>query len=266
MLAELFQVDAWKLYPVWGPDGRGYRLDDPATGLAAIRHGHRAGQADLRHPQGPAARGAGSRVRPLRRRGPGGQGVPQGEASSSTTRATSRTTSRGPTTATSASGASTACCARWRSPASATDGNVWAELGGVWREVMKKPIEAAHVMGKLLKHLGRGPHPLGHRRHLVRLAPGPDPGLPRLRDPGRAAGETRLPGADPRRRRRRSSASTRRRSTASIPTRSGRRRRTTPSRTRASEYRNDPSPHFSAYGPRTRAELFGLLRRQGGMP
>ena len=34
------------------------------------------------------------------------------------------------------------------------DGNVWAELGGVWREVMKKPTEAAHVIGKLLKHLG----------------------------------------------------------------------------------------------------------------
>jgi uncharacterized protein len=31
---------------------------------------------------------------------------------------------------------------------------VWAELGGVWREVMRDPDQAAHVIGKLLVHLG----------------------------------------------------------------------------------------------------------------
>lgn len=31
------------------------------------------------------------------------------------------------------------------------NGNVYAELGSTWREVMKKPDEAAHVVGKLLK-------------------------------------------------------------------------------------------------------------------
>jgi len=33
-------------------------------------------------------------------------------------------------------------------------GNVYAELGSVWREVMKDPEQAAHVIGKLLQHLG----------------------------------------------------------------------------------------------------------------
>ena len=32
------------------------------------------------------------------------------------------------------------------------------------------------------------------------------------------------------------------------------------------EYRNDPQPSFSGYGPRTRSELFALIRRNGGMP
>jgi hypothetical protein len=31
---------------------------------------------------------------------------------------------------------------------------VYAELGSTWRELMKKPDEAAHVLGKLLLHLG----------------------------------------------------------------------------------------------------------------
>lgn len=34
------------------------------------------------------------------------------------------------------------------------EGNVYAELGSVWREVMKDPEQAAHVIGKLLQHLG----------------------------------------------------------------------------------------------------------------
>lgn len=32
--------------------------------------------------------------------------------------------------------------------------NVWAELGGTWMLLMGKPVEAAHVVGKLLKHVG----------------------------------------------------------------------------------------------------------------
>jgi len=34
------------------------------------------------------------------------------------------------------------------------DQNVYAELGGTWRLLMNRPLEAAHVVGKLLKHLG----------------------------------------------------------------------------------------------------------------
>jgi hypothetical protein len=32
--------------------------------------------------------------------------------------------------------------------------NVWAELGSTWRNVMSDPTQAAHVLGKLLKHVG----------------------------------------------------------------------------------------------------------------
>jgi hypothetical protein len=32
--------------------------------------------------------------------------------------------------------------------------NVWAELGSVWRDVMNNPDEAAHLLGKLINHVG----------------------------------------------------------------------------------------------------------------
>jgi uncharacterized protein len=32
--------------------------------------------------------------------------------------------------------------------------NVWAELGTAWREVMSDPTQAAHLLGKLLRHVG----------------------------------------------------------------------------------------------------------------
>jgi uncharacterized protein len=32
--------------------------------------------------------------------------------------------------------------------------NVWAELGSVWRDVMSNPDEAAHLLGKLINHVG----------------------------------------------------------------------------------------------------------------
>jgi len=32
--------------------------------------------------------------------------------------------------------------------------NVYAELGSTWRFLMRDPVQAAHVIGKLLKHIG----------------------------------------------------------------------------------------------------------------
>ena len=35
-----------------------------------------------------------------------------------------------------------------------TRGNVYAELGSTWRFLLTRPTQAAHVLGKLLVHLG----------------------------------------------------------------------------------------------------------------
>jgi uncharacterized protein len=75
--------------------------------------------------------------------------------------------------------------------------NVYAELGSTWRFLMRDPTSAAHALGKLLVHLGRGQHPVGHRFDLVRQPAGPDPGLPRLPDQRRVPRALRLPGDHP---------------------------------------------------------------------
>jgi hypothetical protein len=74
---------------------------------------------------------------------------------------------------------------------------VYAELGSTWRFLsMRKPDEAAHVLGKLFKHVGENNVIWGTGLDLVRLTAGPDPGFPQLPDRARAAREARLPDGD----------------------------------------------------------------------
>ena len=61
---------------------------------------------------------------------------------------------RVPTSRGTRAGASTAC---WRACAAAgigPEGNVYAELGSTWYLMLRRPAEAAHVLGKLLSSLG----------------------------------------------------------------------------------------------------------------
>ena len=73
--------------------------------------------------------------------------------------------------------------------------NVYAELGSTWFLMLRRPCEAAHVLGKLLRALGPGPHPVGHRLDLVRLAAVAHRRVPRVHHPRVDAGAVRLPGA-----------------------------------------------------------------------
>jgi hypothetical protein len=74
--------------------------------------------------------------------------------------------------------------------------NVYAELGSTWRFLMRDPDSAAHALGKLFKACGEDNVLLGHGLDLVRLSPGSDPGLPHVPDRAGAAREARLSGDD----------------------------------------------------------------------
>ena len=72
--------------------------------------------------------------------------------------------------------------------------NVYAEIGSTWWYVMRYPDQAAHVLGKLLKHVGRGQRAVGDRLPVLRLTAAADPGdahVPDLRGAPRAATATR---------------------------------------------------------------------------
>jgi uncharacterized protein len=261
-LADNFKVDAWKMYPVWGPDGRGYRLDDPATGLAAIRHG-----LDLKKPifaihKGLPLEGQDPMFARADDVGPVAKQYPQAKFLIYHS-GYEQNNVEGPYNATARRGVDS-LLRSLELAGVGKDGNVWAELGGLWREVMKKPVEAAHVMGKLLKHLGEdrilwGTDAIWYgspqdQIQAFRAFQIPEElrekhGYPQLTRQAKVKifglNAAKVYGVDPKEVQ-------------------GSQRNDAVSQARA-EARNQPEPTMSAYGPRTRAELFALLRRPGGM-
>jgi predicted TIM-barrel fold metal-dependent hydrolase len=137
--------------------------------------------------------------------------------------------------------------------------NVYAELGSTWWEVMKRPDEAAHLLGKLLKHLGEDNVLWGtdclfygspqdqiqaFRTFQISEAFQERYGYPALTDDIRAKvfglSSARIYGIDPVARDRSQAVDALGRAKAN--------------------YARSPDPSFQTYGPRTRREFFALAR------
>jgi predicted TIM-barrel fold metal-dependent hydrolase len=142
-------------------------------------------------------------------------------------------------------------------------GNVYAELGSVWREVMKDPDQAAHVIGKLLKYLGEdrilwGTDAIWYgspqdqiqafRAFQISAEYQERYGYPALTPAIKAKifglNAARVYALDPREVRQRH-------------------RLDALSQARAN-YAQDPAPTHRTYGPRTRRELWSLIRSEEG--
>ena len=65
--AHTGKVAAFKVYTAWGPNGRGFALDDPAIGLPGDPEGARPRREDAHRAQGSAARALRRRAQPPRR-------------------------------------------------------------------------------------------------------------------------------------------------------------------------------------------------------
>jgi len=151
MLAEKYPVAAWKTYTQWGPDGKGYFLDDE-TGLKLIEKARKLGIRNIAvH-----------------------KGLPFGPQSyeHSTCVDIGRVAKRFPDVnfliyhsgfvpdraegpydskrSDGIDGLITSLHENGVSPAA----NVYAELGSTWRFLMRDPDAAAHGLGKLLKYVG----------------------------------------------------------------------------------------------------------------
>ena len=151
-LAERWGVVAWKCYTQWGPDGQGFALTDEATGVAMIERGRKLGVRTVCVHKGiPFGRqsykhSTCSDIGPIAARFPDvnflvyHSGYVPGRA-------------EGPYDPTRGEG----CDELIRSVEAAglaPGSNVYAELGTTWRTLMRDTDEAAHCLGKLLKHLG----------------------------------------------------------------------------------------------------------------
>ena len=151
-LAERWGVSAWKTYTQWGPDGKGFFMDDENTGIRLIEKARALGVRNICIHKGlPFGRqsyehslctdiGRVAKRYPdvnflvyhsgfiaQQREGPYDPG--RGEGVDELIRSVLENDAQG-------------------------IGNVYAELGSTWRFLMRDPDGAAHTIGKLVKHLG----------------------------------------------------------------------------------------------------------------
>jgi uncharacterized protein len=151
LLAERYRIAAWKTYTQWGPDGKGFFLDDE-PGLRLIEKARKLGIRNIAiH-----------------------KGLPFGPQSyeHSTCVDVGRVAKRYPDirfliyhsgfVAEKAEGAYDprrtdgidALVTSLRANGVRPDSNVYAELGSTWRFLMRDPTAAAHALGKLFKDVG----------------------------------------------------------------------------------------------------------------
>ncbi len=151
--AEKYHVNAWKLYPQWGPDGVGFFMDDPRYGIPMLEKARTLGIKIVCAHRGlplPNLVYKYSRPEDIVRVGrmfpdmtficyhSGFEpGVEEGPYNPKRDKGVDRLIQ--------------AYVEQGYSP---NEGNVYAELGSCWRHYMSKPDQAAHLMGKLLKYFG----------------------------------------------------------------------------------------------------------------
>ena len=146
-------VASFKAYTAWGPDGQGYRLDDPVLGLPAIEKAQQLGVRVIAAHKGLPIQGFDQRfndpddVVAAAKLFPDMNFVVYHSGFE-------RETTEGPYDPARARRGTNALIRAMDTHAMPPSSNVWCELGTTWREVMSNPTEAAHVLGKLLGRMG----------------------------------------------------------------------------------------------------------------
>ncbi len=261
-LAEVWGVSAWKCYTQWGPHGRGFFLHDD-TGLKLIERARRLGVKNICIHKGlPFGRrsyehSVASDIGIVARQFPDvnflvyHSGFIAGEK-------------EGPYDANRGEGVD-ALIRSVEDNGIGRNANVYAELGSTWRYAMRDPDTAAHIVGKLVKHIGErnvlwgsdciwygSPQDQIQAFRTFQISDEFQEryGYPRMTPELRARifglNATRPYGIDAGEvlKRARGDAVERRRA----------------------EYRARPDPHFLTFGPKTRREFLANLKARGGSP
>jgi len=263
-LAERWGVSAWKCYTQWGPDGRpGFYLHDEDTGLRLIEKARALGIRNICVHKGlPFGRrsyehsrasdiGIVARMFPdvnflvyhsgfVPGQSEGLYDPKRGEGVDELIRSVEEN-------------------------GVGRNANVYAELGSTWRQAMRDPDTAAHIVGKLVKHIGENNVLYGSdciwygspqdqiqafRTFQISEALQEKHGYPRI---------------TPRLRARIFGLNAARPYGIEVEEILKRARRDAIQHRRA-DYRQDPDPHFLTFGPRTRRAFLANLKARGGSP
>ncbi len=151
--AKTWPIAAWKVYTQWGPDGKGWALDDPEIGIPFIEQ----------------ARAAGIKTICIHKGLPFAYMAPEGASCADIGRAArlfpdvnflvyhsgympaKREGAYDPSTA---DFGIDSFVKTMLDNDLAPNSNVWADLGATWWILMRDVDQAAHSLGKLLKHVG----------------------------------------------------------------------------------------------------------------
>ncbi len=150
--AHTGQVAAFKVYTAWSPSAQGYSLEDPAIGLPTVQHAHDLGvkvfvahkglplvnfDPAFNHPDDVVA---------VSRQFPDMDFVVYHAA-------WDPSHVEGPYDPAATLGIDTLLAALDRHDVPPND-NVWVDLAAMWRQLLTRPDQAAHALGKLLKRVG----------------------------------------------------------------------------------------------------------------
>jgi predicted TIM-barrel fold metal-dependent hydrolase len=147
-----YDISAWKVYPQWGPKGVGWWLDDPQVGIPFIEEARRIGIKNICMHKGFAFPGNEPKYSSAIDVGRVAKKYPDmnfivyhsGIEADRPEGAYDPKAERGVDT----------LIRSIQENGIAPNSNVYAEIGSTWRLVMAKPDQAAHTLGKLIKHIG----------------------------------------------------------------------------------------------------------------
>lgn len=152
-LAEKWKVSAWKTYTQWGPDGKGFYLDDEKAGLPFIEKARALGVKNICIHKGfPFGRQSYEHslctdIGRVAKRFPDVNFIIYHSGYDNAVTETAFVEGSGKAGIDS-------LVQSMLDNGIGPNQNVYAELGSTWRYLMRHPEQAAHVLGKLVKYVG----------------------------------------------------------------------------------------------------------------
>jgi predicted TIM-barrel fold metal-dependent hydrolase len=261
---DRYPIKAWKCYTQWGPSGTGFELDSPDIGIPFIERARELGVRNICIHKGLFFPRFAKEL---------GRCADVGRAAAlypdmnfiiyHSGYETAKT--EGPYNSANASRGVDALIKSVETNGIARNSNVYAELGSTWRFVMRDPTTAAHLLGKLFKHIGEdnvlwgtdalwygSPQDQIQAFRSFQIAPalieahGYPELTPALKRKVFGLNGARVYGIDVPERRRRAE--------------------TDPIGTRKQAYQENADPTFETYGPKTDSEFEALIAERGGLP